>query len=57
MSAGNFEDRLKEEIEFARALTALLLAARLEEAEHRAEEAYERIVNGNNTFLRHRRSA
>jgi hypothetical protein len=36
--------RIQDEIEFARALTALLLAARLEDAEHRAEEAYQRIV-------------
>jgi hypothetical protein len=32
--------RIREEIEFARALTALILAARLDEAEARAEHAY-----------------
>ena len=36
--------RIQDEIEFARALSALILAARLEEAEYRSEEAYQRIV-------------
>ncbi len=57
MSDGDFDDRLKEEIDFARALTALLLAARLEEAEHRAEQAYERIVGSDAAFMPRRRSA
>ena len=38
------ECHIKDEIEFARAWTALLLAARLEDAEMRAEEAYRLII-------------
>ncbi len=38
------ELRIQGEIEFARAWTALILAARLDEAETRAEEAYRQIV-------------
>ena len=48
MGDGNFEDRVRDEVDFARALTALLLAIRLENAEQRAEEAYERVINGEN---------
>lgn len=46
MQQGNFEERVKDDIEVARALTAILLAARLEVAEARAQEAYDRITNG-----------
>jgi len=38
------DDRIREEIEFARALTAVLLAVRLEVAETKAQDAYERIA-------------
>jgi len=38
------EKRIREEIEFARALTAVLLAVRLEVAEAKAQDAYERIA-------------
>jgi hypothetical protein len=45
MGDGNLEDRIKCEVEFARALTALLLAARLDQAELRAQEALDRVLN------------
>ncbi len=38
------EDPIRAEIEFARALTAVLLAVRLEVAEVRAQDAYEKIA-------------
>ncbi len=38
------EEKIREEIEFARALTAVLLAVRLEVAETKAQDAYERIA-------------
>ena len=38
------EDRIRDEIEFARALTAVLLAVRLEVAEVKAQDAYEKIA-------------
>lgn len=37
---------LKEEVELARAITAVILAVRMEVAETRAQEAYDRIVHG-----------
>lgn len=46
MNGGDFEERIKDEVEFARALVAVLLAVRLKEAEDRAEQAYDRIVQG-----------
>ena len=36
---------IRDEIEFARALTAVILAVKLEQAEERAQDAYDRIVN------------
>jgi hypothetical protein len=45
MGNGNFEEQhIEDELELARALTALLLAVRLENAETRAEEAYNRVL-------------
>jgi hypothetical protein len=46
VSDENFEQRLREEIELARALTAVLLAARLEVAEIKAQDAYEKVASG-----------
>ena len=43
MDRGTQDDRIREEIEFARALTAVLLAVRLEVAEVKAQDAYEKI--------------
>jgi hypothetical protein len=40
----DLESHIKDEIDFARALTALILAARLDEAEMRAEETYRQIM-------------
>jgi hypothetical protein len=42
----DFESRVQCEIEFARALTALVLAAKLEVAEQRADQALDRILSG-----------
>ncbi len=39
------EKRIREEIEFARALTAVLLAVKLEVAESKAQEAYDRLAH------------
>lgn len=39
------EKRIQEEVEFARALTAVLLAVRLEVAEAKAQEAYDRLAH------------
>ena len=36
---------IRDEIEFARALTAVILAVKLEQAEERAQVAYDQIVN------------
>ena len=44
MDGATQEDSIREEIEFARALTAVLLAVRLEVAEAKAQNAYEKIV-------------
>lgn len=44
MDGANVEEHIREEIEFARALTAVLLAVRLEVAEAKAQAAYERIA-------------
>ena len=44
MNQETFEQRLREEIELARALTAVILAARLEVAEVKAEQALERVT-------------
>jgi len=46
MGDGNFTEQLENEIDLARALTALLLAVRLDVAERRAEDVYERIIGG-----------
>ncbi len=39
------EMAIGDEIEFARAVTAVILAVKLEQAEERAQNAYDRIVN------------
>ena len=39
------ETTISDEIEFARAVTAVILAVKLEQAEERAQNAYDRIVN------------
>ena len=44
MSDTELADRLREEVELARALTAILLAARLEVAETKAQRAYENLI-------------
>lgn len=44
MSDHIIDKRIREEIEFARALTAVLLAVKLEVAETKAQEAYERLA-------------
>lgn len=44
MDGVTLEDRIREEIEFARALTAVLLVVRLEVAEMKAQDAYEKIA-------------
>ena len=36
---------IRDEIEFARALTAVILAVKLEQAEERAQDAYDRIIH------------
>ena len=36
---------IRGEIEFARAVTAVILAVKLDQAEERAQNAYDRIVN------------
>ena len=40
------DSAIREEIEFARALTAVILAVRLDQSEERAQQAYDRIVDG-----------
>jgi len=39
------EAAISGEIEFARAVTAVILAVKLEQAEERAQDAYDRIIN------------
>ena len=39
------ETAISGEIEFARAVTAVILAVKLEQAEERAQDAYDRIIN------------
>lgn len=45
MNDETLEKRLREEVEFARALTAIVLAVRLEVAEAKAQDAYERLAH------------
>ncbi len=51
MNETEIEQGLREEIELARALTAVLLAARLEVAETKAQRAYEKVA-GSTTHAR-----
>lgn len=47
MDASSEKDSdIREEIEFARAVTAVILAVKLDQSEEKAQEAYERIVEG-----------
>ena len=47
MDASSQKDSaIREEIEFARAVTALFLAIRLDQSEEKAHQAYSRIVDG-----------
>jgi len=39
------EKRIRDEVEFARALTAVLLAVRLEVAEAKAQDAFDRLAH------------
>lgn len=47
MDASSEKDSdIRKEIEFARAVTAVILAVKLDQSEEKAQEAYERIVEG-----------
>jgi hypothetical protein len=45
MNDETLEKRIREEIELARALTAILLAVRLEVAEAKAQDAFDRLAH------------
>lgn len=45
MDNETLEKRIRDEVEFARALTAVLLAVRLEVAEAKAQEAFDRLAH------------
>lgn len=44
-ASSNTESGIRDEIEFARALTAVLLAVKLDQSEDKAQVAYDQIVN------------
>lgn len=42
---GPSEDPIRDEVEFARAVAAVILAIKLDAAEKKADDAYERLVH------------